>query len=50
MKKRRTFDMPKAWVFSHDKDNFYLKFDERLAKRTYMKRTRYREVKVKWYV
>jgi hypothetical protein len=50
MKQRRSFSMPKAWKFSHDKVNFYLKFDEKLAKRLYNKRKYNRPVQVKWYV
>lgn len=48
MKKRRSFTLPKAWVFTHDHNFFYLKFDSRLAKRLY-KPKRYKKVKVKWY-
>jgi len=40
MKKRRFFNMPKAWLFSKDKKNFYLKFDPILAKRIYSRRWR----------
>ena len=35
MKKRRFFNMPKAWIFTKDKKNYYLKFDERLARKLY---------------
>jgi hypothetical protein len=46
-KQRRSFALPKAWVFSNDKDFFYLKFDEKKARRFY-KPKRFKEVKVKW--
>ena len=40
MKKRRSINMPKAWKFSKDKLNFYLRFDPILAKRFYSRRWR----------
>jgi hypothetical protein len=35
MKERRNFKLPKAWVFTKDKDNYYLEFSESLAKKLY---------------
>lgn len=35
MKKRRTFKMPRAWKFSKDSANFYLRFDEKEARKMY---------------
>lgn len=45
MKKRRFFNMPKAWRFSKDKVNYYFTFDPLLAKKLYSK---YRKVS-RWF-
>jgi hypothetical protein len=49
MKERRSFSMPKAWRFSHDRANFYLKFDEKLAKKYYTKKRRKPKMRVEWW-
>ena len=45
MKKRRFFTMPIAWIFTKDKKNYYLKFDEKLARKLYSRHPR----KARWF-